>query len=99
MVVMVTKMMMISNHIYILHRWELSEEEESGGSDVETLVNQQQPAVSLVGYLLGKLYNEIFLDSALPKCSVVVGSIAGVVGSKHQVPLPARGLLVKSSVE
>ena len=27
-------------------RWELSEEEESGGSDVETLVNQKQTAVS-----------------------------------------------------
>ena len=26
-------------------------------------------------------------------------SIAGVVGSKHQVPLPARGLLVKPSDE
>ena len=30
----------------ITYRWELSEEEESGGSDVETLVNQQS-AVSL----------------------------------------------------
>jgi len=29
-----------------LSRWELSEEEESGGSDVETLVNQKQTVVS-----------------------------------------------------
>ena len=36
---------------------------------------------------------------ALSKCFVIVGSIAGVVGSKHQVPLPARGLLVKSNVK
>ena len=51
--------------------------------------------------------NKVFLDSqrlalrhsALSKCFAAVGSIAGVVGSKHQVPLLARGLLVKSSVE
>ena len=36
---------------------------------------------------------------ALSKCFIAVGSIAGVVGSKCQVPLPARGLLVKSNVE
>ena len=37
--------------------------------------------------------------TALSKCFVAVGTIEGVVGSKHQVPLPARGLLVKSNVE
>ena len=31
---------------YFLSRWELSEEEESGGSDVETLVTQKQTVVS-----------------------------------------------------
>lgn len=31
---------------FFFSRWELSEEEESGGSDVETLVNQKQTAVS-----------------------------------------------------
>ena len=36
---------------------------------------------------------------SLSKCFVVVGSIEGVEGSKHQAPLPARGLLVKSSLE
>ena len=36
---------------------------------------------------------------ALSKCFVAVGSIEGVIGSKFQVPLRARGLLVKSSVE
>ena len=41
-------------------------------------------------------YNYMELGS---KCFVATGSIAGVVGSKHQVPLPARGILVKSSVE
>ena len=39
------------------------------------------------------------IDAALSKCFVAVGSIEGVVGSKHQVPLPGRGLLVKSNVE
>ena len=34
-------------------------------------------------------------NAALSKCFVAVGSIEGVVGSKCQVPLPARGLLVK----
>ena len=43
---------------------------------------------------LSPLYN-----AALSKCFVAVGSIEGVAGSKHQVPLPARGLLVKSNVE
>ena len=38
-------------------------------------------------------------DTALSKCFVIVGSIVWVVGSQHQVPLPARGLLVKSSVK
>ena len=37
--------------------------------------------------------------SALSKCLVAVGSVEGVVDSKHQVPLPARRVLVKSSVE
>ena len=37
--------------------------------------------------------------SALSKCSVSAGSIVGIVGSNCQVPLPAKGLLVKSSVE
>ena len=37
--------------------------------------------------------------AALSKCFVALGSIEGVVGSKHHVPLPARGLLVKSIVE
>lgn len=32
--------------LVFLFRWELSEEEESVGSDVETLVNQHQSAVS-----------------------------------------------------
>ena len=41
------------------------------------------------------LYNK----AALSKCYVAVGSTEEVVGSKHQVPLPVRGLLVKSSVE
>ena len=41
-----------------------------------------------------------YLASALSKCFVAVDNIEGVVGSKHQVPLPARaGLLVKSNVE
>ena len=31
--------------------------------------------------------------AALSKCFVAVGNIEGVVGSKHQVPLPARGLI------
>ena len=37
--------------------------------------------------------------STLSKCVVAVGSIEGVVGSNHQVPLSARGLLVKSNME
>ena len=41
----------------------------------------------------------IISTAALSNCFVTVGSIAGVVGSKHQVPLTARGLLVKSNVE
>ena len=41
----------------------------------------------------------ILFNPALSKCVEAVGSISGVVGSKCQVPLPARGLLVKSSVE
>lgn len=36
----------MNDRFNFLSRWELSEEEESGGSDVETLVNQQQTAVS-----------------------------------------------------
>ena len=36
---------------------------------------------------------------ALSKCFLVVGSIAGVVGSKHQVPLPAAGLLLEVQCE
>ena len=41
-----------------------------------------------------------YLASALSKCFVAVDNIEGVVGSKHQVPLPARaGLLVESNVE
>ena len=44
-------------------------------------------------------YNNYMYNPALSKCSVAVGSIVGVVGSKHQAPLPARGLLVKSSME
>ena len=39
------------------------------------------------------------IGAALSKCFVAVGSIEGVVGSKFQVTLPARGLLVKPSVE
>ena len=39
------------------------------------------------------------LSAALSKCFVVVGSIAGVIGSKCQVPLTARGLPVESRVE
>ena len=35
---------------------------------------------------------------ALSKCSVAVGNIEGLVGSKHQVPLPVRGIIVKSNV-
>ena len=38
---------LVNDHFnYFLSRWELSEEEESGGSDVETLVNQKQTVVS-----------------------------------------------------
>ena len=36
---------------------------------------------------------------ALSKYFLAVGSIEGVAGSKCQVPLPARGLLVNSNVE
>ena len=38
-------------------------------------------------------------SASLSKCFVAGGYIDGVVGSKHQVPLPARGLLMKSNVE
>ena len=37
--------------------------------------------------------------AALSTCFVAVGNIEVVAGSKHQVPLPARGLIVKSNVE
>ena len=37
-------------------------------------------------------------STALSECFVAVGSIEGVAGSKCQVPLPARGFQVKSSV-
>ena len=40
-----------------------------------------------------------FQYPALSKCFVAVGNIEGIVGSKHQVPLPARGLIVKFIVE
>ena len=36
--------------------------------------------------------------SALSKCLVAVGNIEGVVGSKYQVPLPARGSEVQCRV-
>ena len=39
------------------------------------------------------------MSSAMSKCFVAVGNIEGVVGSKHQVPLPAGGLIVKYDVE
>ena len=54
-------------------------------------------------FLFEDLANPITLVNdkvtALSKRCVAEGSIEGVVGSKHQVPLPARGLLVKSNVE
>lgn len=37
--------------------------------------------------------------AALLKCFMVVGRIEGVGGSKHQVSLPARELVVKSNAE
>ena len=43
-------------------------------------------------FLPKAFYNISNLLSALSKCFVAVGS-------KHQVPLPARGLIVKSNVE
>ena len=51
--------------------------------------------------LLGIFYKDCSntLVAALSKCFVAVGNIEGVVGSKHQVPSPARGLIVKSNVE
>ena len=36
-------------------------------------------------------------EAAVSKCFVAVGSIQGVEGSRHQVPLPAQGLLVKAA--
>ena len=68
--------------------------------------------VSLDHDLLGVSWPQIFIfaykfiantnheSAALSKCFVAVGSIElGVVGSKCQVPLHARGFLVKSNVE
>ena len=48
----------------------------------------------------GKRQIPIYVFSNSPvKMFLVVGNIAGVIGSKCQVPLPAGGLLVKCSVE
>ena len=41
----------------------------------------------------------IEIEPALSKCFLAVGGKEGVLDSKHQFPLPARGLLVKSSVQ
>ena len=40
-----------------------------------------------------------FVEQSPVNMFCFLGSIEGVVGSKHQVPLPARALIVKSSVE
>ena len=63
-----------------------------------------QLSLSTVGSTLAwtrhvKPWPNLGLSTVLSKCFVAVGSILGVVGSKCQVPLPSKRLLVKSSVE
>ena len=63
------------------------------------LVKENFPVLPMISWLLVWLpYHRAVGDSwkpALSKCFVTVGSMARVVGSKHQVPLPARGSLVR----
>ena len=50
--------------------------------------------------MASKKLNKVHVSvAALSKCSVAVGSIAGVVGSRCQAPPLAIGLLVKYRVE
>ena len=63
------------------------------------LAKENFPVLPMISQLLVWLpYHRAVGDSwkpALSKRFVAVGSMARVVGSKHQVPLPARGFLVR----